>query len=63
MKKKNTTQEHLNKIIEFRQAIHANGFGKQRDAMSEVLDSICLTGVLSSFPLLSLSKGFQRQWH
>jgi len=33
--KKQTTQEHLNKIIEFRQAIHANGFGKQRDALME----------------------------
>ena len=63
MKKKNTTQEHINKIIEFRQAIHANGFGKQRDALSETLDAICLTGTLSSFPLLSLSKVFQREWH
>ncbi len=63
MNKKPTTQEHINKIIEFRQAIHANGFGRQRDALSEVLDAICLTGSLSSFPLLSLSKAFQRQWH
>jgi len=61
--KKNTTQEHLNKIIEFRQAIHANGFGTQRDALIEALDATCLTGVISSFPLLSLSKNFQRQWH
>ena len=63
MNKKETTQEHLNKIIEFRQAIHANGFGKQRDALSELLDAICITGSLSSFPLLSFSKAFQRQWH
>ena len=63
MNKKKTTQEHLNKIIEFRQAIYANGFGKQRDALSELLDAICITGSLSSFPLLSLSKAFQRQWH
>lgn len=63
MNKKNTTQEHINKIIEFRQAIHSNGFGKQRDALSEVVDAICLTGSLRSFPLLSLSKAFQRQWH
>jgi hypothetical protein len=60
---KNTTQEHINKIIEFRQAIHTHGFGKQRDALSEALDALCLTGSLSSFPLLSLSKAFQRQWH
>jgi hypothetical protein len=63
VKTKTTTQEHINKIIEFRQAIHANGFGRQRDALSEALDAICLTGSLSSFPLLSLSKAFRRQWH
>jgi hypothetical protein len=61
--KKLTTQEHINKIIEFRQAIHAHGFGKQRDALSEVVDAVCLTGAISSFPLLSLSPAFQRQWH
>jgi hypothetical protein len=61
--KQRTTQEHINKIIEFRQAIHAKGFGKERDALSEALDAICITGSLSSFPMLSLSKGFQRQWH
>ena len=63
MTKKKTTQEHINKIIEFRQAIYKNGLGKQRDALSETLDAICLTGALSSFPLLSLSKVFQRKWH
>ena len=63
MKIQETTQEHINKIIEFRQAIHAHGFGKQRDALSEVVDAICLTGAISSFPMLSLCKSFQRQWH
>ena len=63
MNKKETTQEHINKIIEFRQAIHTNGFGKERDALSEALDALCITGSLSSFPVLSLFKGFQRQWH
>ena len=63
MNKKQSTQENLNRIIEFRQAIHAHGFGKQRDALSETLDALCLTGALSSFPLLSLSKNFRRQWH
>ena len=63
MSKKPSTQEHINKIIEFRQAIHANGFGKQRDALIEALDALCMTGSLSSFPLLSLSKVFRRQWH
>ena len=63
MTKKQTTQKHLNKIIEFRQAIHANGFGNQRDALIEAMDAACLTGAISSFPLLSLSRNFQRQWH
>ena len=63
MNTKKPTQEHINKIIEFRQAIHANGFGHQRDAMIEVLDAICLTGAITSFPQLSLSKNIQRQWH
>jgi len=61
--KKKTTQENLNKIIEFRQAVYSHGFSKQRDALSEVLDAICLTGTLTSFSMLSLSKAFQRQWH
>jgi hypothetical protein len=61
--KKTTTQEHINKIIEFRQAIHDNGFGKESDALQETLDALCLTGSLTSFPLLSLSPAFRRQWH
>ena len=63
MSKKQTTQEHINKIIEFRQAVYTNGFGRQRDALIEALDATCMTGAISSFPLLSLSKSFQRQWH
>jgi hypothetical protein len=39
MKKQATTQENLNKTIEFRQAMHTHGFGKQRDALSEMLDA------------------------
>ena len=40
-----TTQEHINKIIEFRQAIYTKGFGKERDALSEALDAIVLPQV------------------
>jgi len=61
--KQTTTQEHINRIIGFRQAIYRNGFGTQRDALSETLDAICLTGSLSSFPQLSQSKVFRRRWH
>ncbi len=63
MNKKKTTQEHINKLIEFRQAIYANGLGKQRDALSETVDAICLTGAPVSFPMLSLSGIFRRKWH
>jgi hypothetical protein len=63
VKKRKATQEHINKIIEFRQAVHTNGFLKQRDALTETVDSICLTGSSGSFPMLSLNKMFQRQWH
>lgn len=58
-----STPEHINQIIEFRQALQAKGFGKQRDALSETLDAICLIGVPTSFPMLSTSKVFRRQWH
>jgi len=61
--KKRTTQENINKIIDFRQAVHAHGFGKQRDALSEMLDAITMTGAPASFPMLSQTKVFRRQWH
>jgi len=43
--------------------MYSHGFGKERDALSEALDALCLTGGMSSFPLLSLSKSFRRRWH
>jgi hypothetical protein len=63
VKTQETTQEHINRIIELRQAVYAHGFGKQRDALSEVVNAMCLTGALSSFPMLSLCQSFERQWH
>ena len=43
--------------------MYAHGFGKQRDALMETLDAICLTGAPASFPMLSLNQVFRRQWH
>jgi hypothetical protein len=63
VKTKKTTQQDINKIIEFRQAVHENGFGKQRDTLIETVDAICLTGGSTSFPMLSLSTSFRRKWH
>jgi hypothetical protein len=61
--KKETTQENLNKIIEFRQAIYAHGMSKRRDAMFEAWDALMVGGMKTSFPWLSLSGVFRRQWH
>jgi hypothetical protein len=61
--KQETTQENVNKISEFRQAIYAQAFQKRRDALFEAWDALTLSGGLASFPLLSLSPVFQRQWH
>jgi len=61
--KKQTIQEYINKIIEFRQAIYTKGFGTQRDALIEALNVICLTDIISPFALFILSMHFQRQRH
>lgn len=63
MKTEKSTQENINKIIEFRQAVYVNGFLHQRDVLSETWDALCLTGGISSFPYLSQAKPFRRQWH
>lgn len=63
MNKQETTQENLNKIIEFRQAIYEQFFGKRRDALFEAWDAMLIQGTLTSFPVLSLNTVFQRKWH
>ena len=54
---------NLNKIIEFRQAIYEQFFGKRRDPLFEAWDALLLQGKLTSFPELSLNTVFQRKWH
>jgi hypothetical protein len=63
VKRQETTHGNLNKIIEFRQAIYGQIFGKRRDALFEATDALLLYGKLTSFPMLSLSGVFQRKWH
>jgi hypothetical protein len=63
VKNKQTTQENLNKIVEFRQAIYGQIFSKRQDALFEAMDALLLHGKLTSFPMLSLSSVFQRKWH
>lgn len=63
MNQQETTQENLNKIIEFRQAIYQNGMGKRCDSLFEAWDALMLQGMKTSFPWLSLSGVFRRKWH
>lgn len=63
MKTQETTQANLNKLIEFRQAIYEQVFGKRRDALFEAWDALLVQGMKTSFPRLSLSGVFRRKWH
>lgn len=61
--KTKTTIEQLNKIIEFRQAIHQNCLTKYRDAQFDLMDSVLSNQRVSSYAELTLSPQFKRQWH
>jgi hypothetical protein len=63
VKTQKITQKHINKIIEFRQAIYAHGLGQRKDALFEMLDALCLNGHVVTFPQLSLTKAHRRTWH
>ena len=63
MKEPTTTQKHINKIIEFRQALYEHIFARRRDALFETLDALLLASPVASFAMLSLDPRFQRQWH
>lgn len=62
MKNEATTQEDLNKLIEFRQAVYDNGMVSRRDALFDLLDAVVSEGTVASFAMLSQSERFQRQW-
>jgi len=62
MKTQKTTQEQLNKIIEFRQTIYQQFFTARRDAQFELLDALVTKGKVASFPWLSTAGCFQRRW-
>lgn len=57
-----STEQQLNTISEFRQALYRLAFTARRDALFEVLDALLLRAPVASFPLLSLSLFTQRQW-
>lgn len=54
--------EQFNKIIAFRQAIYQHGLRKAKDAQFELVDALLLSPAIWSFPELSLSPVFRRQW-
>jgi hypothetical protein len=57
-----STQEHINRLIEFRQAVYSHVFQKRRDALFDTLDALLADGTFASFAYLSQSERFQRQW-
>lgn len=57
-----TTTGHINRLIEFRQAVYEHGLLARRDALFDLLDAIVAEGPVPSLPWLSLSPRFQRQW-
>jgi hypothetical protein len=61
--KTKTTREQLNKIIEFRQALHQNCLTKYRDAQFDLMDSVLSNQRVRSYAELTLSPQFKRQWH
>lgn len=62
MNKPTSTREHINRLIEFRQAIYAEGLLARPDALFEVLDALLATSASTSFAMLSQSERFQRRW-
>ena len=62
MNKPHSTDKHINKLIEFRQALYQHGFTSLRDAQLELLDALLLSGPIRSFPELSLCPAFRRKW-
>jgi len=56
------TQENINKLIEFRQAIYKHGLTARRDAQFDLLDALVGQGQVSSFARLSQSEQFRRKW-
>ena len=57
-----STSKHLTKFIEFQQAIYEHVFSSESDAQYELLTSLLVSGSIGSFPELSQSPFFQRQW-
>ena len=53
----------FSKIIEFRQEVYTYAFTQARDAQFELIDALLLSRSIRSYPELSQSPAFRRQWH
>lgn len=63
MQKQTSTTQQVNRLIEFRQATYEHAFSREKDAQFELLDALTASArPIISFPELSLSPFFQRQW-
>ena len=54
--------QQFNKLIEFRQAIYDRALTRVRDAQFELVDALLLSAPIHTFPELSCSPIFRRQW-
>ena len=55
--------QQFNNLIEFRQTVYDHGLTKCKDAQFELVDALLLSAPIHSFPELSCSPAFRRQWH
>ena len=55
--------QQFNKLIEFRQTIYDRALTRVRDAQFELVDALLLSAPIHTFPELSCSPVFRRQWH
>ena len=55
--------KQFNRLIEFRQAVYDHGLTRFADAQFDLGDALLLSPPIRSFPELSLSHAFRRQWH
>lgn len=62
MQTQSSTNQHLNRLRDFRQAIYQQGLTRRRDAQFQLLDALLLSGPVKSFPELTLSPAFSRRW-
>jgi len=52
----------FDKLIEFRQAVYDHGLTRFADAQCGLVDALLFSPLIRSFPELSLSPAFRRQW-